>query len=107
MPKRSWQMHALISAGIIVVAALTLLAMGRLPFCKCGVVNLWSGDINSNQNSQQLADPYTFTHVIHGAVLYGLAWLIMGKRGSVGTRLILAVVLEAGWEIVENTDFII
>ena len=99
--------HLLMAVAIVVATAIILFAMDRLPFCKCGIVSLWSGDINSNQNSQQLADPYIFTHVVHGAFLYSLVWLIFRDRVSVGTRFLVAVALESGWEILENTDFII
>jgi hypothetical protein len=81
--------------------------MDRIPFCKCGIVSLWSGDIYSNQNSQQFTDPYTFTHVIHGVLLYGLLWLIGGKRMPPGAMLVWAVALESGWEVLENTNFVI
>ena len=92
--------------AIIAVSAVTLLLMGRVPICKCGYVKLWHGVVNSSENSQHLTDWYTFTHVIHGFAFYGLLWLA-GRRWSVGTRLVLAVFIESGWEIVENTDFII
>jgi len=106
-PPVSWKTHALISIGIVVATVALLHAMGRIPFCKCGIVSLWSGDIGSNQNSQQFADPYTFTHVIHGVLIYGLLLLVAGKRMSLGARLVCAVALESGWEVLENTDFII
>jgi hypothetical protein len=103
----SWKVVALISVGIVAVTAVLLHAEGRIPFCKCGIVSLWAGDIWSNQNSQQFTDPYTFTHIIHGVLMYGLLWLIAGKRLSVGARLVCAVALESGWELLENSDFII
>ena len=101
--------YAFILAVIAILAstALVELRMGRLPFCKCGVIRPWSGDIWSNQNSQQFADPYTFTHILHGALIYALVWLIAGKRLPAGGRFVLAVFLESAWEVFENTDFII
>jgi len=92
--------------GILIATAVILLSMGRLPFCKCGVITLWSGNVWSNQNSQQFTDPYTFTHVLHGVGFYALTW-ILARRTPVQTRLVLAVILESSWEILENTDFII
>jgi len=90
-----------------VVGVVILLAMGRIPFCKCGVITAWSSDVMSNQQSQQFADPYTFTHVLHGIGFYFLLWFMFGRKLTVGRRLVLAVALETGWEILENTDYII
>lgn len=81
--------------------------MGRLPFCKCGIIRLWSGNIWSNQNSQQLLDPYSFTHVLHGVMWYALLWLVFRNRVPAGARMVLAVVLESGWEILENSNMMI
>jgi hypothetical protein len=98
--------YVLLSLVIMGATAVVLLMMGRLPFCKCGVIRLWSGDIWSNQNSQQLVDPYSLTHITHGIALYGLLWLA-GRRWEPGIRLVAAVLLESAWEIFENTDFVI
>ena len=103
----SWKACLLASAALIAGTAAILLSIGRLPFCKCGIISLWAGDIWSNQNSQQLTDPYTFTHIIHGVLIYALLWLVAEKRLPVSARLVCAVTLECGWEILENSDYII
>jgi len=100
-------MNILICVGIMAVTAWIESLMGRLPFCKCGIVGLWSGNIWSSQNSQQLADPYTFTHMLHGVLWYSLIWLIFPKRITLLQRLVIAVAFESGWEILENSNFII
>ena len=93
-------------AAIILAAALILWAMGQPVLCRCGVIALWSGDIYSNQNSQQVADPYSFTHITHG-VLFFFALLPLARWIGVPSRLVLATLIEVSWEIAENTDFVI
>ena len=95
-----------LGAAIVAAAALTLWLMGQVPICKCGYVKAWHGIVASSENSQHLSDWYTFSHVIHGFVFYGLLWLA-GRRWPVGLRLAIAIAIESGWEVFENTDFVI
>lgn len=84
--------------ALLAATGLVLLFMGRTPICRCGYVSLWHADVVSAGNSQHVADWYTFSHVIHGLGFYGVLSLMSGRL-PIGVRLILAVVLEGGWEI--------
>jgi hypothetical protein len=107
MPQRSRSVAPYAVAIVIVgLAAAALLGMGRVPICKCGYVKVWHGVVNSSENSQHLTDWYTFSHVIHGFAFYGLMWLI-GGRWPVAVRFAVAVAVECGWEVLENSDLII
>ena len=92
--------------AVIAVTAFTLWEMGRVLICKCGYVKLWEGVVMSSENSQHITDWYTFSHIIHGFLFYAGLWMI-GRNWSIGLRLLLATVIESGWEIFENSDFII
>lgn len=100
------RMYILLSLIILGATALTLLSFGRVPYCECGHISLWTSTVNGPENSQQLSDWYSASHFIHGILFFGLLFLIL-KRSGIGFRFMLAVTIEAGWELLENSSIII
>ena len=106
--------ETLITIGIcVLVVAVTILilkVMGRPFISNSGTVKLWHAELVSSENSQHLSDWYSFTHIVHGFLLFFLLWLISKKipqirKFSVG--FVIAVVMESIWEVIENTNFVI
>ncbi|GAB4428986.1 MAG: DUF2585 family protein [Anaerolineae bacterium] len=102
--KKLWPLVAL--AAMLVATVTILRQQGRLWICECGHIYLWVGDIWSSDNSQHLTDPYSFTHLLHGVVFFWALALLL-PRVSLLWRFVIAIGLEAAWEVAENTEFII
>jgi hypothetical protein len=91
---------------ILVAVAAIEFAMGRNSICTCGTVDLWIGARDSPKTSQMLADWYSLSHVVHGLLFYGLLWAV-ARRWPVERRFLATLVIEACWEMIENTPLVI
>lgn len=93
---------------LCVFAALSTLELlsGRSPLGPDGCFGWWNGDIWSSENSQRVTDAYSFSHIIHGMLLYGFLWL-MARGMPMKRRFLIALLIEAAWELLENSPIII
>ena len=91
---------------LLLAQIFTLYLFGQPFFCECGRITLWANEVLSPENSQQFFDWYTFSHLIHGFLFY-LFILLAFPRAPLLARLAMAVSLEVGWEVLENTPMVI
>lgn len=96
----------LATSAVVILSIFLLWSFGRVWWCQASDYSPWSSDIWTQHNSQHLFDPYTFTHILHGVLEFWLISLIF-PRMSLAWRLFLAIFIESGWEVVENTDAVI
>ena len=94
------------AAAIIAAAAGAEHLLGRKLWGINGEPGVWSGNVQSRHNSQFLFDPYTFSHITHGMLWYGLMWLA-ARRLPARLRILIAIAIESAWEVIENTDMVI
>lgn len=95
-----------LALAVLAGTAAILLVMGRPPICTCGTIELWVNEGDSPTTSQMLADWYSPSHIVHGFLFYAaLAWL--WRKAPVERRFLVALIIEAAWEIAENTPTII
>jgi len=96
-----------VAIGLVLLLVIVLLRTeGRMFLCDCGHFAVWTSDTCSSNTSQQLFDPYRFTHVLHGFLFFWLIALLF-RRLSVSWQVAVALLLEGAWEVVENTRFVI
>ncbi|HEY7644554.1 MAG TPA: DUF2585 family protein [Hyphomicrobiales bacterium] len=98
---------AIIWLLILAVTGGLLYYNGRSPICPCGTVQLIQWTRVSGQDSQQIFDVYSFTHVLHGLLFYFLIWLVGRGRVPFLVGILLAAAMEGGWELFENSAYII
>ncbi len=103
--KRQTTITGAVLAAVIVIHAVILWWLGRIPWCECGLgfgtFSAWS-----SETSQHFIDPYSLSHILHGIIFYLILRYVIPKT-SIQTRLILATLIEIGWEILENSPIII
>jgi hypothetical protein len=104
--RRRFWFYVLIIAAIMLLAAFIEFKMGRLLISKSGHIRLWAFT-STPELSQQIADAYSFSHIIHGFLFYALLHLVTRGKCAPGFCLVVAVFIEAGWEVLENSSFII
>jgi len=113
MPSLLPHRKALLATIAVMTGCLAiLLVMGRPLICECGTIRFWHGVVQSPENSQHIADWYSFSHVIHGLLFYFFAHLLWRKWrwfGGLPARwaLPIAVAFEGFWELLENSPMII
>jgi len=97
----------MVAIGLVLLLVVVLLrAEGRMFICTCGHFAIWTSDTCSSNTSQQLLDPYSFTHVLHGFLFFWLIALLFRRMNS-SWQICLALLLEGAWELFENTRFVI
>lgn len=105
--KNNWPIAAGIAVAITVIMAAVLAFVGRVWWCKLGDWAIYINQAwNSSHTSQHLFDPYSFTHVLHGVMFFWLTGLLFSKL-AIEWRFVIATVVEAAWEILENSPIII
>jgi hypothetical protein len=105
MPAAFRRPTPLLTLFIVLAAAIAILVgMGRPPICTCGSIELWGRE--GPTQSQMLADWYSFSHIVHGFIFYAvLAWLFPRLQND--QRFLISLLIEAAWEIAENTPWVI
>jgi hypothetical protein len=104
--KREWRLAAIGVVALLAVQAAVLYAFGQPLICACGYIKFWEGVVQSAGNSQHITDWYTFSHIIHGLLFFYIVRKLL-PRLSIGSQFLIALAAEIGWEILENTPWII
>ena len=94
----------LAALAMTAVFMLVLYLMGRPAWCEYGF-GLWTA-AQTRCTSQHIFDPYTLSHVSHGIIFFWILWPL-ASRTALHQRLIGALALEIGWEVLENLPWTI
>jgi Protein of unknown function (DUF2585) len=90
----------------VAIMVVNLYWQGRFWWCQQGDFLPWSFNIWSPHNSQHLIDPYTFTHILHGVLYFGIITFLFNEM-PLRWKFFLVVLVECIWEGFENSSFII
>lgn len=102
LAERPW----ILLIGLFLVTAVALRLEGRLWWCNCGLESFWTSDAWGPRTSQALFDPYSFTHLLHGLVLFWVLWMVPAIRRS-RWLVVITLAIEALWEVIENSAYVI
>jgi len=106
-PTRGRGWPRLLTVLLLPVTAVGLWLEGQRWWCAEGDAALWISDIWSAHNSQHLGDPYSLSHFNHGLILALLFMLPRLRNVPAGWQWFTGAAVEAAWELIENTDFVI
>lgn len=95
---------ALVAFALTTAFGVLLYVEGRPAWCTSGLA-VWSAAWTSS-TSQNFLDPYSFSHVLHGIIFF---WLLrpLADRVTLPWRMVAAIALEIGWELLENSPWVI
>lgn len=101
---------ACVLTSLIAFTAAVLHVSGRTWLAPDGKILFWYGQANGPGTSQHFADPYSFTHFLHGIAFFWIISLIiswLGKNVAFIWRLVCGVAFESSWEVIENSATVI
>ncbi len=94
------------AVAFVILATIGWLAVNGSVWWSAANASVWSSEVWSRSNSQHPLDPYTLTHMLHGVVCF---WAInlLSKRLPLSRQFFLTILLACGWELLENSPFVI
>src|SRR5258708_16603958 len=98
--------YAIAAATLVCIQIAVLHALGQPFIAASGRILLWVNDPFSPDTSQQLADWYSFSHIIHGFIFF---WLLrwVAPRLPLGVRLLIAIGIQLGCVVVADSPAVI
>ncbi len=96
------------AAGLLLWLATSgaLFALGRPLVSPDVPVLFWDGAVGGPGNSQAFLDWYSLLHFAYGLFCAGVLWKT-SRDWPLGWLLVAALLAAAGWEVVENTPYVI